>query len=529
MKTAKKIAFQVMSLFLIFSLVFPLAGCNKKKDAERKHKCEAVVEDYFEYLKRGKNEKLSRCCDPDNDPLQNLDDSQKTLAFLLFQKTVTYEIGEIDLDGDDATVKVYATVRNGSDVQHSLSSKPSLKDLEDTIDKISASVNKTLELELSYDKSGDCYMIDSGEPVFNMIERQVKYIYDYLDYTDYVNSKDEIDDFVAALRNFDLDYLKKHSDIDLDEYVKEFAPLYKTEMQTVKWSHQIEEQTDEYSIVTFKFEKKDAENAMTPLINDKNTLGQMLAPFAEALVHGKITEDEDNFWKYLDLDAVNIDFARALDTSGTSFYEIKCKITNDPNGNGSFFNFMDGTDDIEDILPEPIYMEYLEDISEEDQYDIYLVASEMAYAAKLIDADEYAACVKTFSPPKLTVAEAVAVLEKYGMTSNDPDMKKAYLSFEDADGKYSMQIYQGDSFEDAYAVVQDDYQSSVQDIKNGSVNARIEGGPLRLWCRGEIEGNEIEIYGCVIRDKYYLLSYFPQAPEDKERMKALLMDLGLDA
>lgn len=520
---------RILALLIVGTLLLPMAACKGKNNSELRRKCEGAVEDYFEYLKREKNEKLSRYIDPSEDKFQQLDDSEQSKVFLIYQKTITYEIDTVSLDGNDAVVKVYTTVRDATDVNRTLGSAPTVSDVEEAVDKISASINKTLELELTYDKSSERFQLLSSDDIYNMIDKQASKIYDKLTKGEKTDGSDYADEFARALQQFDLKYISSHTDLQIDgDYdTDNQQEFYKIEMNTLQYSYTVNDSSADYTVVTFHFSKKNGEEAFESVMSDKSAICELITPYVQAIVKG---EDFDtprfNIFSYLDVNAICDNFATALNLTSTVNCDVQCKITY--NGkNGAKYEF---EDDLDDVLPAEDCMDFMPDYSIDEQNEMFLGASKNALEAGLISEKDYNDLVKAFSAYPLSDNQVQDILTKHGLTReqntvvSDPSM---YFS----NGEDIMvNIEVCDSFEDAYEKMVEYIEDAKNDFRNGDASGKIEGGPLDLDVFANVNGAEVRIFGCVIQNRVYVLQLLGgRTGEEVNEFEALLEELKLVA
>ena len=158
---------RVISMMMACSFVLALTSCERRNPL-LKRKCETAVEDYMEYLKQGKNEKLKRYIDPENDRFQKLGETVEDMVFLVFQESIDYEIFGVKADEKEAEVKINISVRSGKEVKDSFAKPPKVDEIRKTVNKISASASQDFVIDLEYDKESKNYRICSSDEIFDI-------------------------------------------------------------------------------------------------------------------------------------------------------------------------------------------------------------------------------------------------------------------------------------------------------------------------------------------------------------------------
>lgn len=526
MKDTKKSLLRAFSLLIICALLMQLMGCKSRPSAQLRRQCEGVVEDYFEYIKKAKHDRLSRYIDRDDDPFQQMEDSENTQIFELFEKTLTYEIDESSFDGEDAVFKVYVTVRDGADVARSLNSAPTLTDVQNAIDKISATVSKTIELDLSFNKKLKSYMLDSTEEIYKFIDRQASKIYGKITYTGPDDCKAQVDELIKAFTNFDLTYLEYHTNLDLDDDYepKYMMDLYRAEMATLQHSYTITSIDEEKAVILLHLEKNDGEEVLEKIVNDEEVISKLLSKYVVEVAEGKDFSTSNDILAYFDFSGIVDDFKTELNNSTKIKIDVSCTITN--NGqDGTGFEF---ERDLDSLFPVPNCLDLVDDSIDDKQYEIYLRASEIAYEAGKMTKEQYDLLVRTFSPYPLSDEEVKTILAKYGYALDSyTDTTKGDMDFESENAMASFDKFDG--FESAY----EDYMEQVRDLKeqirSGEIAGKVEGVPLDLWIDASMQDLKIKLYTCVIQDRMISFSIMNPTDQDVEKWKEMLRELKLIA
>ncbi len=535
---------RVLSMVMACSFVFALTSCNKQ-DPALKRKCESAVEDYMEFLKQGKNEKLKRYIDPKVDHFQQLGEEVEDYVFLVFQESIEYEIFEVKANEKEAEVKVNISVRSGKEVKDAFASSPKVDEIRNAVDKISASITQDIVIDLEYDKETKNYRICSSEEIFQMVDKQASKLYGFVDKN--LESSDDdsgkkqatptpagitannanFDELMEALVKFDVDYLSKNTNLSMGIYDPNmYSGFYQAEMKTLTYSSQLQQSSNVNRVsVMLHLEKKSGAAAMSKLMEDDDKLCPVLENYVCMLLKNDKGVSNIELKRHLEMNKLIPEFEALLDSAPTVKLDIPCAITQ--NSAGELYYEFDG--DMSTVMPESDFFHYILNYPIEEHTDAFKKAAQSACNNGRISTGELDDCVRALSPAKYSMLEMNEILLKnddFESVSYEDDPENA-LYFQSKDGAIIINIIKMEDLVAARNYVHMELYTATLD---DTVKVKTEGTPFNMTITADVSG-KLQCYGRLfaIQDTYYLFETFDSSTKSKEQMNDIIKDLGLPA
>ena len=530
MEKRTRILSLLTSVMLLLSMTFCVAGCSdkKKKEEQIKKQCFGAVEDYLILLQKGKFEKLSKYCDPDDDPFQDEDAfSGNAEVWQTLLSLMTFEIGEVTLDGDTAEVPVTVILPDAKKIEPSGNKTLTFYAAAEALADVKKTVKTEVTIPLDIDEDKEKATISSTEELFEAIKEQYDIIEEAVP-TGNALFSDKLGLFMEHFISMDTDYLFHYSNISgLENYQQEYHKLYTAITSFITYETEEVEIVDEYTAnLVLHVHCKDMKKAEDAFFTDMEKLAPMIKRFLTAMIHydfDSINNDQ------LDLDAIIPGFKAELEAADDINVDIDCTVWLDPNDPE---NFTIGAN-FERIMPIFDPWEYWRDLTDEDALDLYRYAYEQLHDDGVITDKEYHACYLAMEDIGFDPSSIGPVLEKYGFVKNtgtgiiyaNPDIPGFSIVITDKGGPMEPVTQNMNLLRDI-----------TEEVMEGSVVGKPEGGCFDFEIRGLVSDPSVD--GTGQRDAYmrsfavyqyqFQIRIYNCTDELVEMSHQILSELGLE-
>lgn len=537
-----------ISAFLMSAvLLVGTAGCSgNKKTKEMKKTAEGVVENYIVFLSTGKLDKLSRYCDPEDDPFQDVlqlngdknsksdddskDDIYPTPEYLPFWQAylshLKFTFGDFTLDGDEGKLDVSLDL---IDAKKSLRSsvEPSSEDILHYLQEADTYINKPITLTLDCDTdSGTCKIKDT-KVLFKECKKQFDIVLKELPMT---NAKLDtlFREFMAHVIDMDMDYLNSdgfYLGFETSEYSYSDLPLYRAMTELYSYEYEFVAGSDDWAEFKMTVHKKKEDEALLLFlaspVNWAPTYKKMLKYALEAPVGFNGLE---NLWPLEEMAPELTEFMR--NRAEDKDYIVRGEIRLDPHVSLGYR--ING--DFEDVFPAIIRSEYLGP-SSDPQFinDSYKEAMQQLLSDLEISQQEYDRLYRMLDSG-LTDTHYSEVMEKHGYTESKKN-RDGFNNFS-KDSRITFEIVKEDSVNGALIDGLQDYTEIEEAIADGRYTGNLSGG----WMSYEFRGQKPE--GDAMKDAYRRFIIFSNhtlkitvtdcTDADVDEINTILSELGLN-
>ena len=523
---------RIICLLLSLAVILSCVGCSKSKESEKERKkCSGTVEDYMEYLIRGQKDKLSRYCKAQSDPFQKGIDSKEAKTYWSLLKNMDYVIQETTVKDKKGVVTVKLSVLDAAELVKKAGESFSLKQL-DEVDKDSEKrVEENIDLMVNYDDKIKAYCIESTDPVYQVVKKQVDKIIPNIRTVDEDAVLQTVGSLMDAYYNADYKYIAKNSSTpgvtDYSENVF-YKVLYKEEASYLSYSVDILSEGEKVDLV-IHCQTKRAEPAWKRVLSNADNLTPLMVPMIPALLQGSdFFDSEEELFKLMDFGAMIPKLKSEMEKEPVVEIDIPCVLevrdngVIEPNVHGNF----------KEILPVADFTEFAPDY-DVDVTEMYLKAANLANEKGVITGDQFKICQLAMSERQKSKEEIISILQKHDYVSDSYNTAGEPMddSFVNEKMAIHFEIVECENFEDTYERVYDDYDEIHEMVESGELKGEITGGPLYMVYSGsspeDYAVDSLRCYLIVANDYYFRILVLGETPEKVDNLEAMLDELGL--
>lgn len=534
-----------ISAFLMGAvLLIGMTGCSgNKKYKEMKKTAEGVVENYIVFLATGKMDKLSRYCDPDDDPFQDTIDAKTSKSgtkkgkddiypnpeYLPFWRAylshLKFTFGEFTLKGDDGKLEVNLSLIDAKKALRS-SVEPSSEDILHYLTEADTYIEKPITLSLNCDTdSGTCKIKDTQvlfkecKKQFDIVLKELPMKNAKLD-TLFVDFMDHLLDMDTVFMDSDGFYIG----IEPSDYTYSDLPLYRAMTSLYSYEYEFVSGGDESAEFKMTFHKKEEDDALRRFFGDpRNWAPSYEKMLTYALEAPSGFNGLDDLWP---IDAMAPGLTDYLQGEADKDLIIRGEIKLDP-------HVVQGyrvTGDFKDALPTMIRSDYLAPSSEPEFInDAYNFAMQSLLNKGEISNEEFGH-LQQLTMCDLTTVKYSEIMEKHGFTKSkaNRDLFDNYKK----DDRIKFEIVTADSANSTLIYGLQDYTDIEAKIADGSYTGSLSGGWMSYEFRGQITkaGNTKEYYKryVIFDDHCMTITVDDCTDEDVEEISTIIKELGLN-
>ena len=528
-----------MSLMLLLSITSGAAGCSKTKKTNDKliRNCQGAVEDYLVFLTSCKFSKLDRYCDPDDDPFQMksaIEGFQQPLWESILSKT-EFEIGDVEIDGDEAEVSVTLSLPDSKKILKSISDEITLSSVTDALDHSdkTTDVEVGIPLEIEDEKN---ITITGTDEIYEAVEEQYNILMDGIpDQSEAMLAK--VDTFMGKFIEMDFYYVFEHAGIEVfNDYEEDYDQLYKTCMSFITYEIEPGSLIDEYTCTCLIHAHcKDFDEVASRFFIDPESLSPLVKTFLYSAIKDRFDPNAD-YVDQMNFDALIPGFRDALEASPDIDVVIPVTITVDSNDSESYR--IDG--DFSSITPPFDPWIYMEDLEDQDVYDLYRYAIQSLLDEGEITEDEYYHISLCLDDKIFDSADYREYFTSHGFEIQD-DYGNSYLAIK-GDTFWVSFVDAGD-FPDSMYSAASNLEECKEGLSSGLYSGTLTGGWFDFTFEGQIPSSEVfpsdaghehEDYCDVYLHTYCVDDYVVIAlivdPTDEQmtEMHDILLEMGLE-
>ncbi|MBR5974828.1 MAG: hypothetical protein IK020_06555 [Clostridiales bacterium] len=474
-----------MSLMLLFSIT-AVPGCSKstaKKDAAIIKKCQGTVEDYLVYLSSGKTGKLPRYADPDTDPFQDpdsLEDHEAVLWDALLRK-LTFEIGEVELDDDEADVAVTISLPDARKIAKITDETLTYSSAADLVAACKDFTDADIEIPVTIDD--DQVTIAGTDELYKQVQSQFQILSDAIPDGDEV-MQTKVEEFMQNLHDLNIPYLYEHSRIPhLDDYDPMSGNIIAACNSFLTYEVEYVAPKDGNSAdFIVHAHSKDSSNTARFFFSDPVNIAPAFCDAFDAMASGTMDFDK-NYYEYIDIDALVPGFRDELENARDIDVDIPVTITVDDKDPSVYS--IEG--DFSEIMPPFEPLDYADEIDEEGQLACYQASIELLRAENRISDDEYEMCRRALGVYSFDEEAFRAVMAKYGFTQ---DTSYAFDELYTNGGSFQINLDNRDEIIESALANGDVLRDTKAMIEEGGATGVISGG----WFDFEFVGSSTEDY-----------------------------------
>ena len=554
---------RITSLVMSVILLIGGTGCSnsKKKREAMKNKAEGVVENYLVYLSKGMNDKLSRYCDPKDDPFQSevsfteedagneKSASPEILQELwnIYLSKLTFKIGEFELDGDEGKLDVSV---NLIDVKKNLRSSinPSTDDIIRYMSEADEYTKRKITFSLDCDTDNETCMINNTKQLYKEVNKQFDILVDLLPKRNKKLDQD-LRAFMDHVIEFDTDYLQSDGFElfagNLDEYDHYSMCIYKEIMSFITYDVRYTDVEERKARFNMTIHTKDDVEAFTAFWEDANNLGPMVE---KLVIYGNhAPKDFTGLEDLFPMEPLAPGFHDIMEKCQDKTIEVEGYIQLDdsvPNGFRVVASFSD-------VFPRKSYSEYMPDSTDDYNQTMYRAAADSLLQKGDLTEKEYERWARIFNGSDINSRKFDDVLKAHGFTDGKIGNSREFKDYT-KDGRITTETKTCQSADEPLYVGLQELSDIDTKLGSGELTGEWTGGWVFYEFRGQVKisdpnpkggvtkkgdptqkdnsANKKEYYECYVATAYnaFFFRVEDATDADVEEIHQILTELGLD-